>query len=50
MIVFATLYGTKSITLEKNLQGTTNNVRITFSVGDTTPGFMISIEEDNQKC
>ena len=31
----------------KNLQGMTNNVELTFSVGDTTPRFRISIEQDN---
>ena len=29
------------------LQGTTNNDRLKFSVGDTTPGFPIGIEQDN---
>jgi hypothetical protein len=29
------------------LQGITNNVRLKFSVGDTTPGFPIGIEQDN---
>jgi hypothetical protein len=30
------------------LQGMTNNVELTFSVGDTTPRFTISIEQDHQ--
>jgi hypothetical protein len=30
------------------LQQMTNNVRSTFSVGDTTPWFALSIEQDNQ--
>ena len=31
----------------KTLQGMTNNVGLTFSVGDTTPWFTNSIEQDN---
>ena len=31
----------------KNLQGMANNVGLKFSVGDTTPRFKISIEQDN---
>ena len=31
----------------KYLQGMTNNVGLTCSVGDTIPGFTISIEQDN---
>ena len=31
----------------KKLQGMTNNVGLTFSVGDTIPRFTISIEQDN---
>jgi hypothetical protein len=31
----------------KKLQGMKNNVRITFSVGDTTPRFTIGIERDD---
>ena len=31
----------------KNLQGMTNNVGLTFRVGDTTPWFTRSIEQDN---
>ena len=31
----------------KKLQGMENNVRLTFSVGDTTPRFTISIEQDD---
>ena len=31
----------------KKLQGMTNNVWLAFSVGDTTPQFAISIEQDN---
>jgi hypothetical protein len=31
----------------KILQEMTNNVGLAFSVGDTTPRFTISIEEDN---
>ena len=30
------------------LQGMTNNIRLTFSVGDTIPQFTIRIEQDNQ--
>jgi hypothetical protein len=33
--------------IPKNLQGITNNVGLTFNVGDTLPRFMISIEQDN---
>ena len=32
---------------QKKLQGMTNNVGLTFSVGDTIPRFTISIEQDN---
>ena len=31
----------------KNLQGMANNVDLTISVGDTTSGVTISIEQDN---
>ena len=31
----------------KKLQGMTNNVGLTFSVGDTTSQLTISIEQDN---
>ena len=31
----------------ENLQGMTNDVGLTFGVGDTTPWFTISIEQDN---
>ena len=31
----------------KNLRGMINNVRLTFSVGDTLPWFTINIEKDN---
>jgi hypothetical protein len=30
-----------------DLQGITNIVRLTFSVGDSTPWFTIHIEQDN---
>jgi hypothetical protein len=30
----------------KKIQGMTNNVGLTFSVGDTMAGFTISIEQD----
>jgi hypothetical protein len=30
-----------------SLQGVTNNVGLTFSVGDTIPWFTIRIEQDN---
>jgi hypothetical protein len=33
--------------LPKDLQGRTNNVGLTFSVGDTIPQITISIEQDN---
>jgi hypothetical protein len=33
----------------KSLQGVTNNVGLTSSVGDTMPHFTISIEQDNQE-
>ena len=36
-----------NVILQKNLQGMENNVRLTFSVGDTTPRFTISIEQDD---
>ena len=32
---------------QKNLQGMTNNVGLTFSVGDTNPQSTIGIEQDN---
>ena len=32
---------------QKTKQGMTNNVGLTFSVGDTIPRFTISIEQDN---
>ena len=32
---------------KKHLQGMTNNVGLTISVGDTTPRFTISIEQEN---
>jgi hypothetical protein len=31
----------------ESLQGITNNVELTFSVGDTIPWFTIRIEQDN---
>ena len=31
----------------KIVQGMTNNIRLTFIVGDTTPGFTISVEQDD---
>ena len=31
----------------KKLQGITNNIGLTFSVGDTIPRYAISIEQDN---
>ena len=31
----------------KSIQGMTNNVELTLSVGDTIPGFTVSIEQDN---
>ena len=37
----------KSIIPAKKLQGMTNNVRLTFSVGDTISHFTISIEQKN---
>jgi hypothetical protein len=33
--------------IPKKLQGMTNIVGLTFSVGDTTPRFIINIEQDN---
>ena len=44
MIVIATL---QNYNPSKKLQGMTNNVGLTFSVGDATPRFTISIEQDN---
>ena len=32
---------------QKNLQGTTNYVGLTFGVGDTIPQFTISIEQND---
>ena len=32
---------------KKNSQGMTNNVGLTFSVGDIVPQFTISIEQNN---
>ena len=37
----------KSTIPSKHLQGMTNNIGLIFSVGDTTPQFTISIEQDN---
>jgi hypothetical protein len=34
----------------KNLQGMTHNVGLTFSAGDTTLRFAISIEQDTLNC
>ena len=31
----------------RNLQGMTNNVELTFGVGDTIPWFTTNIEQDN---
>ena len=36
----------KSMNLPKHLQGMTNDVGLTFSVGDTSSRFIISIEKD----
>ena len=38
----------KSMIPPKKLQGTTNNVGLTFSVGDTTPWLTISIEQGKE--
>ena len=37
----------KSVIPPRNLQGTTNNLGLAFSVGDAIPRFRISIEQDN---
>jgi hypothetical protein len=40
-------YNTINLESPQILQGMTNNVGLTSSVGDTTPRFTISIEQDN---
>jgi hypothetical protein len=40
---------TMNMLFHKILQGVTNNVGLTCSVGDTMPQFTISIEQDNQE-
>jgi hypothetical protein len=42
-----TITATPKYVIPKKLQGMTNNVGLTFNVGDTLPWFMISIEQDN---
>ena len=38
----------KSIIPPKKLQGLANNVGLAFSIGDNTPQFTISIEQDKK--
>ena len=46
-LVSDNIYNNVNLQSPKTLQGMTNNVRLTFSVGDTTLWFTISIEQDD---
>ena len=46
-LISAGNWQTVNLLSPKDSQGMTNNVGLTFSVGDTTPQFTISIEQDN---